>query len=291
MTMKERVKSNALLEAVARPLYARFKSSNFGRRVVRQQFAKAYYQPKLELIRQWAPLQTESENFYYDLTPKNRRDLSSLVAMITGAEPTVVDGYISELQGDVALRNHIEQIWASDPRMKDARLGFGRREGWYAFIRVLKPRMVVETGVHHGVGACVLVSALMRNAAEGVLGRYIGTDIDPNAGALFRDRYREFGEILYGDSIQSLSRLDQQIDVFVNDSDHSKEYEMREYLTVAPKLSNQSLVLGDNSHVTSELCEFARSTSRPFVFFREEPAAHWYPGGGIGISPSRVPMI
>ena len=290
MKLKQWVKSSDHLAATARPVYRRLKGSKLGRRMTRQQIAMAYYRPKLKMIRQWAPLLTESDNFYYALTHKNRRDLSSLVAVITGADPIVIDGYLSELQEDTALRVHIEEAWASDPRMRDARLGFGRREGWYAFVRALKPRVVVETGVHHGVGSCLLVSALMRNAEEGVQGRYIGTEIDPDAGTLFTGPYREFGEILYGDSIQSLSGFKQQIDVFINDSDHSSDYERLEYQTVAPMLGGQSLILGDNSHVTSELERFARSTGRPFVFFREEPDSHWYPGAGIGISPSCVPL-
>ena len=53
---------------------------------------------------------------------------------------------------------------------------------------------------------------------------YIGTDINPNAGYLFDEIYSENGKILYGDSIESL-KLNAEIDLFINDSDHSAEYE------------------------------------------------------------------
>jgi len=178
-----------------------------------------------------------------------------------------------------------------DPKLRDIEVGFGRREGWYALVRALKPKVVVETGVHHGVGACVLTAALMKNAEEGYAGRYYGTDNDPNAGRLLTARYAEFGQVLYGDSIDSLSSLEDSIDVFINDSDHSADYEAREYIVVGPKLSEKSLVLGDNSHVTTILNDWARSNGRPFVFFREEPNDHWYPGAGIGISPTSVPIF
>jgi hypothetical protein len=45
--------------------------------------------------------------------------------------------------------------------------------------------------------------------------------------------------ILYGDSIESLAKLDESIDLFINDSDHSAEYEAREYITVGPRLSER----------------------------------------------------
>ncbi|MGZ3720443.1 MAG: class I SAM-dependent methyltransferase, partial [Bdellovibrionota bacterium] len=90
------------------------------------------------------------------------------------------------------------------------------------------------------------------------------------------------GEILYGDSIESLKKLEAQIDFFINDSDHSAEYETREYETVEPKLSPGALLISDNAHCNDKLVNYARQTSRHFLFFREQPKDHWYPGAGIG---------
>ena len=88
----------------------------------------------------------------------------------------------------------------------------------------------------------------------------------------------------YGDSIESLRRLPETIDLFINDSDHSAEYEAGEYAAIAEKLSHDAIVLGDNSHVTDKLALFARQTGRQFLYFREQPKGHWYPGTGIGIA-------
>ena len=96
--------------------------------------------------------------------------------------------------------------------------------------------------------------------------------------------YKETGEFLYGDSIESLSDFKENIDLFINDSDHSADYEYREYETVKPLLSDSSIILGDNSHCTSKLADFSNETGRLFIFFQESPANHWYPGAGIGIS-------
>ena len=165
----------------------------------------------------------------------------------------------------------------------DETCAFGRRVGWYAFARILKPRVVVETGVDKGLGSVVLCAALMRNQAEGFPGQYFGTDINPDAGFLLAEPYNSVGRILYGDSIQSLQTIP-SIDLFVNDSDHSSEYERREYETIASRLSEDGLILGDNCHCNDVLADFSARRGRQFVFFREEPKDHWYPGGGIGIS-------
>jgi len=184
------------------------------------------------------------------------------------------------------LGRHIaERIRESTARYSaDQSIAFGRRLGWYAFVRILKPRVVVETGVDKGLGAVALCAALLRNEAEGTPGQYFGADINPRAGVLLSEPYTRVGKILYGDSIQSLQSIP-MIDMFVNDSDHSAAHERQEYDTIAEKLgAGGGLILGDNSHCTDVLAKFSAERGRQFIFFREQPKDHWYPGAGIGIS-------
>lgn len=159
---------------------------------------------------------------------------------------------------------------------------FGRRVGWYAVARICKPALIIETGVDRGLGSVLLCRALMRNLEEEQPGVYKGTDINKSAGYLLRHPLKKFGEILYGDSITSLRNIDQSIGLFINDSDHSAEYESLEYKTIRHLLDRNSIVLGDNSHVTSKLFEFALQEGLSFLHFQEQPAEHWYPGAGIG---------
>lgn len=74
------------------------------------------------------------------------------------------------------------------------------------------------------------------------------------------------------------------MDLFINDSDHSSDYEYKEYQVIRDKLSSNAVILGDNSHVTESLSRFSHESGRQFLFFKEIPANHWYPGAGIGIS-------
>jgi hypothetical protein len=243
--------------------------------VRRLQIPWRYHGTTIRSMVAWAWGTGETWNFIYDLTPRNKKYLASFVAVTTGRPVAEVEGFVAEVEADESLRAHVGGVY------------YGRRLGWYALVRALKPRVVVETGVDQGLGSCVIAAALRRNAGDGSPGRYYGTDINPDAGRLFTAPYSEVGEILYGDSIGSLQGLlagGIVIDMFINDSDHSADYEQREYQLVASALANDAVVVGDNAHVTLELSAFARQTGRDFLFFKEEPTGHWYPGAGIGVA-------
>ena len=254
------------------------------KRQLRRSIAMSYYRDKLALIDRWVLQDKETSNFYYNLTPLNRDQLAQLIASVTGEAFDRIIKYFEELEGDTELRHHLEQALRGTHYGTDIEINYARRLGWYAFVRALKPRVVVETGVDHGVGSCVLASALLRNIEEGHNGKYYGTEIRKEAGRLFCGKYASVGKILYDDSIASLMRLEENINIFVNDSDHSGEYEYQEYLTIADKLADGSVILGDNAHVTDSLSRFSREQDRKFVFFAEKPEEHWYPGAGIGVS-------
>lgn len=253
-------------------------------------YAMSYFNKKYPQILKWAISSNENANYTYDLTESNILYLASTIAVIAGVDRNQVLTYINEARNDQALKDHIltETLKSPFKEYADQRVDFGRRLGWYAFARALKPKIIVETGVDKGMGSVLLCSALLRNKEEGFVGRFFGTDINPNAGYLLSGPYAEMGKILYGDSIESLLQFKDRIDLFINDSDHSADYEYREYVTVKDMMSEHGVILGDNSHTTDKLAKFSYETSRNFLFFREEPRNHWYPGAGIGISFTQI---
>jgi predicted O-methyltransferase YrrM len=227
----------------------------------------------------------EISNFTYALTDRSLIELAHTVAVATARPVEEILDYMREVDDNKllidTLREGLRQRgYVSD----DIATPFGRRLGWYAFARALKPHVIVETGVDRGYGALLLCAALLANKSEGAPGRYFGTDLNPDAGWILSGQFKQMGTVLYGDSIQSLQNLHENIDLFINDSDHSADYEYREYQTVAPKLSPQAVILGDNSHVSDRLALYSTENNRNFLFFKEEPLGHWYPGAGIGIS-------
>lgn len=252
----------------------------------------SYCAPQFARLLVWLLRSNERQNFTYAITSRNEADIAHTLAVALDADPAILLAYMQEPKTDEALKRHIASAIAASPRRHEAdmRVEFGRRLGWYAATRQKKPRLVIETGIDKGLGAVLLCAALARNAAEGHPGRYLGTDNNPIAGYLLSGSYRNFGEILYGDSIESLRGLSETVDIFINDSDHSAIYEYDEYQTIARLLDPRAVILGDNAHSSDSLRRFAQESARRFLFVREEPLDHWYPGAGIGIAFASRPM-
>jgi hypothetical protein len=245
-----------------------------------------YIWPMLSKWLRWIHQSRENANFTYDLTERCKINMAATVASILNKEYAEIRGYFDEIENDELFHQHLKQLWLSHPLRyrTDPLAKAGRRIVWYAIARAIKPATIVETGVDQGMGAVVLCAALRRNTRDGYRGKYYGTDINPQAGYYLQGEYAEYGSILYGDSIDSLNRLGETIDLFINDSDHSADYEAAEYETVKSRISDGAILLGDNSHVTAKLAEFSIREKRKFVFLSEEPAEHWYRGAGVGIS-------
>ena len=254
------------------------------RQYLRMRTVLSYYSETLKFAMRWVFAKTETDNFYYSLKQGNLNDLISAVSFVTGDSFLTIQKYIEEINSNSRIQKQIEDSWKLNAGMADAKVGFARRVGWYAVIRSIKPKLIVETGVSHGVGALVICAALERNQEEGIVGKYLGTDINPEAGSLILKEFKSFATILVGDSLDSLQSLREPIDLFINDSDHSAEYERSEYEVIKKLLTKEALILGDNSHVTEELRDFSHRNNRNYLFFGEKPDQHWYPGAGIGFS-------
>jgi hypothetical protein len=281
--MRDTGSIGALKRAVAtHPFFRPLLSGWFGTRYATQHFFRKVLWPY------WSILRTgEFHNFTYELTDANLRYLAETISVVTAKPAHEIDGYIREVMKDEELEAHLRLMMKSRNRrggQQSVAMPFGRRLGWYAIVRAIKPKVIVETGVERGHGSVLLCSALLRNIGDGFPGRYFGTDINPKAGFLLAGKYAGAGRIVYGDSIKSLEAFTETVDLFINDSDHSDEYEAREYRVIADRLAADAIILGDNAHETDKLALFARETGRRFLFFKEVPKNHWYPGAGIGIA-------
>ncbi|RDB04826.1 class I SAM-dependent methyltransferase [Runella aurantiaca] len=234
----------------------------------------------------WLFVSKETTNLTYHLRDDNLIYLGHFIAAVTGKTYQEITLYFNEILEDKAFYTHVEELYrhGADAFKSDKEVRLARRIGWYAIIRVAKPKVVIETGVDKGLGSCVIGAALLRNKEEGFEGTYYGTDINPSAGFLFKPPYSQMGKILYGDSIKSLKEIKAPIDVFINDSDHSENYEAEEYETIKNQLSASSYIIADNAHCNTKLHEFALKTNRKFLYFQEVPKNHWYLGASIAVA-------
>jgi predicted O-methyltransferase YrrM len=234
----------------------------------------------------WVFGSREHYNYTYDLQARNLTHMAAFLSVVSGHPRPKLEQFIREIREDEQLRKHVLMLTANSQEryVADMEVRYGRRMGWYALVRAVKPQLIVETGVDKGLGSVVLAAALRRNAGEGRPGRLIGIDINPAAGYLLSGPYAETAKLMIGDSLKTLRELPAGVDFFIHDSDHNPEFEAAEYRAVEPKLTGNALVLSDNAEHTDELMKFASATSRNFLYFGEKPAHHWWPGEGIGIA-------
>jgi len=228
----------------------------------------------------WLVRSRERTNFTYDLTALNREHLAWYVADLSGASVGEIRGFMLEIETDTMLADHVLEATATSPRRRlaDRRLRLGKRIGWYALIRAIRPAHVVETGTDKGLGSCVLAAALLRNG----IGSLTTIDTNPDSGYLISGRYAEVVDRVIASSIEHLARMSEPVDLFIHDSLHTWEYETAEFEAVHRLMTPRGLVVSDNAHATDALPAWAETTGRRFSYFGEQPAEHWYPGAGIG---------
>ncbi|MEZ5405605.1 MAG: class I SAM-dependent methyltransferase [Verrucomicrobiia bacterium] len=242
--------------------------------------------PLLKTIITWTFRSKEFYNFSYDLNPLNRQYYISFIASLCQQPYATIENYFLELEGDKSLQQFVIAHLQSSPDKytMDLPPHWGKRLGWYALVRALKPKYIVETGVDKGLGSCVLAAALLHNQEEGHEGKLLGIDISPKAGQLFQSPYASVGKIVIGDSLETLKNLEESVDFFIHDSDHSESFEMAEYQAVAPKLAPNAILLTDNGYFTNTLLNFAKQNGRSYLYFQDRPFNHWWPGDGLGIA-------
>lgn len=157
----------------------------------------------------------------------------------------------------------------------------GAPEGWNAStelmtaigaaVRLLRPSVMVETGVARGVSSAVALAAM----AENGFGHLYSIDFP----ALQVDRKRFVGQAVpmalrdrwtlrFGPSralLPDLARQVEPLDIFLHDADHTYGSQMTEYRTVWPQLRSGGLLLSDDV-MNPAFLHFARSVgARPYL--------------------------
>jgi predicted O-methyltransferase YrrM len=265
--------------------------SNLRRRIATSPFARAAAFPLRGMIVarydvhvigrsvDWLVHGRETHNFSYDLDPLNRDQLGWFVSAVTGAEIGQVRVWMQELEEDSHLAEQLTKRLSSNPRhgVCATEPHWARRLGWYSFVRAAQPHHVVETGTHLGLGSCVIAAALLRNGR----GRLTTIDVDPDAGYLIGEPWASVIDRRIDSSIDMLAEL-QDVDMFLHDSLHTYDYETKELTAVEPNLRPEAIILSDNAHESPALSDWAERSGRRYLFFREQPRDHWWPGDGIG---------
>jgi predicted O-methyltransferase YrrM len=142
----------------------------------------------------------------------------------------------------------------------------------YAAARILRPAVVVETGVGSGVSSTFFLSALEKNGE----GRLYSIDLPTpresllpaglQTGWLVPDRLRPRWELTLGDARlhlpPTLHRLG-RVDLFYHDSDHSYGHMTWEYTVAYPHIRRGGLLLSDDVTSNDAWDEFTSGLDGP----------------------------
>jgi predicted O-methyltransferase YrrM len=225
-------------------------------------------------------LDPELDNFTYGLA--NERELASVVAAAIERDEDEIAGYISEVHADQLL-NRLPRRPLSQKTVPQ----YGRRLGWYAIARALHPDVIVETGVHSGLGSALLLRALDRNGS----GALLSFDTDPHAGWLVPEPLRSRWRMIVGKTADTLENAltKTAVGMVIHDSEHSYECEYFELSTALTHAAPAIAVVSDNSHVTTALADVLAGFGVEPHTFREQPTGHFYPGATLGVGLVRHP--
>jgi methyltransferase family protein len=226
----------------------------------------------------------EIDNFTYDLA--NEDELVAFLAASLDRDPREIERYLAEVADDVEFDRLLHERLRKKRWTRKQRPHFGRRLGWYVIARAVKPSLVVETGIHDGLGSVLLLRALHHNAIEGHDGRLISFDTNPHTGWLVSEPLGTRWRPVYAATSAALEHEleGQQVGMIVHDSEHTYECEHFELTTAVAHAAPTIALVSDNAHGSTALDDVATSLGIDYHFFRERPRDHFYPGAGIGFA-------
>jgi len=122
----------------------------------------------------------------------------------------------------------------------------------YSLVRLLKPKLVVETGVGAGVSSWTILSAMEENRTGNLISIDLptpNTRLLPDVGYLVPKELRHRWDFQRGPSKTLLPQiLDQviEIDMFQHDSRHSYSNQLYEYHTAWPFIRSGGILISDD---------------------------------------------
>ena len=143
----------------------------------------------------------------------------------------------------------------------------------YYLCRIYRPKIVVETGVWTGKSSWYILSALKENQCGELYSidiglNQIGEEILPTKeiGGLVPLDLRDRWHLIIGDSYRELPSLLEElttIDIFIHDSDHSKETQLFEYEVAYPNISHSGFLCSDDVNLSNAWDIFIQSRENP----------------------------
>lgn len=147
----------------------------------------------------------------------------------------------------------------------------------YAVCKILKPDVILETGVAYGLGSAFILQALHENkkgklfSVDGVFRPWQSKEM---IGAAIPETLRKRWNIIYGSSskkLQSLLKSLSPIDIFFHDSLHTYNNMSFEFKTAWPHIKSGGILISDDVGSNDSFHDFGTETkTEPIVYSQKK---------------------
>jgi hypothetical protein len=245
-----------------------------------------YKKNKLLIIIKYILFGNEISNFTYKIN--NIDEIIDIAHIITGKKKILIKKIIEEINFKNNKFKNIFSVFFFKhfEKYKIDKKIFGRRIIWYVLARIIKPNLIIESGIDKGLGTGLLTySCYKNNKTNKKKFNYIGIDIKKNCNIFCNKNnllYKN-SNIYYSDSLKIIKNLKSKDKIiYISDAKHNYNFEMKEFKLIKKKLSEGSLIISDTS--SGSLRNFSEKNSKNIISFHEEPFDHWYNGAKTIIS-------
>ena len=151
----------------------------------------------------------------------------------------------------------------------------------YCICHLLRPTLVVETGVARGVTSAFILRALAENGKGHLYSIDLPTlhrKAESFTGTAIPEELKGRWTLRLGDSQHMLPRLLQQIgaiDMFIHDSRHTYQHQMMEYTIVWPYLQSGGVLISDDVY-NDAFIEFSEAQESQPLVVAQPGGTGWY---------------
>ncbi len=208
-------------------------------------FQRSVGRPTLHELSMLAPLSQSPDEF-----------LTCLLGEVWSVQRSAVIGEHVDVQSDLAAR----AASSACRYPKHFTVEDGTALVLYAIVRLLKPEVVVETGVADGRSTATMLAAMRRNG----VGALHSIEINDDVGVLVTDRERwRLHVVGPADPLTSTLAAIGDVDVFLHDADHTRAGQQRDVTAAHACLRAGGLFLSDDadwSYVFHDTCTSVGAT-------------------------------
>lgn len=225
------------------------------------------------------------EAFRYHYRRVNEKEFVSFFAEKFGCGAEAVRSVYKDFHAHVEVWERLRRDLYSTPGSPGPQM-IEDGPSLYLLVRLLKPAIVVETGVAAGVSSCFILRAMQDNNMGRLYSIEAAATIKPQdkkTGWLVPDGLRHRWELLIGDSKQLLGPLLDKvgsIDCFMHDSLHTYEHMFWELGAAWGHLSSKSLLLVHDVGENRAFFDFMREKKVPWSAYRVHGLLGGFRGGG-----------